>query len=285
MQNAETRNVSESIQNAQLHVELGRDQPGHGEPDRGGPEGRDLEERVRRGQLVVARDLGDQGLVGRVEELLDAGVDEDRDEQQRDVDADQERDDRDDDRLAQVARDHHRASVVLVDEDAGDEADDEARHRGRHERHADEEGGLRLLVDVDAGGEVGQRGSGGRDQLGDPHEHEVALLEDRRRRDPARDRYALAHGSSLWPGASPPECCSRLPPLEQGGSVRARPGRIRARCAQVIPGDRRRLRACRARPLRAVCARGRGRRGRLPGVSPPAPVPARRDDLPPGRPG
>ena len=237
--------------------------PGTREPDRRGPEGRDLEEGVGRRQLLVARDLGDQRLVGGVEELLDARVDEDGDEQQRDVDAEQERDRRDDDGLEQVARHHDLAPVPAVHEHAGDEPDDQAGDRGGHEGHAHEERGPGLVVDVDAGGEVRQGGAGGRHQLRHPHQDEVALLEHRGRRDARRHclvrrsrrglrrrpGHPLPHGSSQSLHAP----ASRSPSGTRGlaRSVRPRTASIRALphtedwCStRRLPGGRWRAACC-----------------------------------------
>ena len=52
------------------------EEAGAGEADRGRAERGDRQERVGGGELLVARDLGDQAVVGRVEELSDAGVEQ-----------------------------------------------------------------------------------------------------------------------------------------------------------------------------------------------------------------
>ena len=218
----------------------GGEQPRTREPDGRRPEGRDLEEGVGCRELLVARDLGDQRLVGGVEELLDARVDEDGDEQQRDVDAEQERDRGDDDRLEQVARHHDPAPVPAVHEHAGDEPDDQAGDRGGHEGHAHEERGPGLVVDVDARGEVRQGGAGGRHQLRQPHQDEVGLLEHRGRRDARRHclvrrsrrghrrrpGHPLPHGSSQSLHAPASRAPSRTRGLAR--SVRPRTASIRA---------------------------------------------------------
>ena len=54
-----------------VDVERGRQQARQGEADRGRPERADHDPRVRRGELLVRRDLRQQGVVGRVEELRD----------------------------------------------------------------------------------------------------------------------------------------------------------------------------------------------------------------------
>ena len=73
---AATTNDAASMTNAQLAGRRAREEAGTGEPDGGRAERGDRQERVRRRELLVARELGDDAVVGRIEELLDAGVDE-----------------------------------------------------------------------------------------------------------------------------------------------------------------------------------------------------------------
>ena len=166
---------------------------------------------------------------------------------------------------------------------------------GHHERHAHEERRVRLLVDVDAGGQVGERGAGRRDQLRDPHQDEVALPEHRRGRDPGSG-LRLGHGTSL---ASAPRAVPHLhprpdPPAAWARRVRLRRlgrsvVRVRVRFASDARHDKplidEDLARAGARAMRAVRARRRGGPRRLPRVPPAPALPPRRDRVPPGRPG
>ena len=197
MHAAEKRNVAGVDDERPVEVHGARQQAGRGEPDRGRAERRDRQERVRVQQLLVGSQLGDEAVVRRIEELLHAGVDEDQyvqpDDRDR-LDPDDERDDRYDHCLHEAGHDHDLLTVVAVDVDAREQADNEARDGRRHQRQADGERRLGLPVDEDPGGEVGQRGAGGRDQLRQPQQAEVALPEDRehgwRGRSRSRHRFS-----------------------------------------------------------------------------------------------
>ena len=61
------------------------------------------------------------------------------------------------DRLDQARHPHDLLAIVAVDVDAGQQAHDQARDGRDHQRQADRERGLRLAIDIDAGGQVGER--------------------------------------------------------------------------------------------------------------------------------
>ena len=111
--------------------------------------------------------------MGRVEELLHRGVQEQQDVQpwQRDgLDPDHERERGHDDRLDEAGGDEDPLAVVPIDEHAGEQAHDQARDGRDHQRQADGERRLGHSVDVDPGGQVGQRRAGGRDELRQPQQ-------------------------------------------------------------------------------------------------------------------
>ena len=228
-------------------------QAGAREADGRGAEGRDLQEGVRRRQLVVARDLRDQRLVGGVEELLDAGVDEDGDEQEGDVDAQQERDGGHDDALGEVARDHDPAPVPAVHEDAGDEADDEARDGRGHQGDADQERRSGDAVDVDPGREVRERRAGRRDELGQPHQDEVGLLEHRGRRDPSGHHAGFTHRPIPdTPGSSDAASILPVPSTPPGVTDRPWAGSRTRGLARSVRRRTARIRSCPAAATTSV---------------------------------
>ena len=92
---------------------------------------------------------------------------------------------------------------------------------GGHEGDSNQERRSGLLVDVDAGGEVGQRRARGGHQLRHPHEHKVATLEDRRRRDPGCYRL---FGHAPAPSVSLATICSVPQPARPCRPVWREPG-------------------------------------------------------------
>jgi hypothetical protein len=178
---AEMRNVSVDVEGDRDLAGRGQE-PGGGEADRGRAERADREERVRRGELLLRRDVRQHALLGRVEELLHAARQDHDHVEQQDVDLDQERDAEDERRPDQVRRDHDLLATEAVDEDAGEEPDEETRDRGRHEHQTDGQRGPGLLEDQDARGEVGQRRADRRDELREPEVAEVTVAEDREHR-------------------------------------------------------------------------------------------------------
>ncbi len=94
---------------------------------------------------------------------------------------------RDEHRLDQAGPDHDPLPVVPVDVDAGQQPDEQARDGRDHQRQADCQRRLGLAPDVDARGQVRQRRAGGRHELGEPQQREVAFAEDREHRRGRRD--------------------------------------------------------------------------------------------------
>ena len=155
-----------------------REQAGGREPDRRRAEAADRQEGVGCCELLVGGDVGDDALLRRIEELGDGRVDEDDDVEQVDVDRDDGRDRGHQDGPEQAGHDHDLLAVVAVDEHARDQPDDQGRQCGRREHQADGQRRTRRAVDQDARGKVGEGRAAGGDQLGEPEEREVALLED-----------------------------------------------------------------------------------------------------------
>ena len=177
---------------------------GPGEPDGGRSERGDRQEGVGRRQFLIGRHLGDETLVGRVEELLHAGVEQDEEVQADDrVELDRDREERDHDRLDQGRDDHDLLAVVAVHVDAGQQPHHEARHGGRHEGQADGQGGPGLAVDPYPGSEIRQRRARRRDELGEPEEAEVALVEDGEHRRSGRERDGQSDLRTMDPWCAP----------------------------------------------------------------------------------
>ena len=155
------------MMNAQVSPTDRCQQAGPGEADRGRAEGGDRQEGVGGGQFLVAGHLRDEAVVGRIEELLDPGVEQQQRVQPDDgVELDDERDQADDDRLDQTGDDQDPLAVVPVDVDPGQQAHDQARDGRRHQGQADGQGRPGLAIDPDAGGQVGQRRARRRDRAG-----------------------------------------------------------------------------------------------------------------------
>ena len=197
------------MMNAQVRSTVLARRPAAGEADGGRAERRDGQERVRPCELLVARHLGDQAVVGGIEELLHAGIEEQQDVQARAGRCDSmpmtKASAADDDRLDQAGRDEDPLAVVAIDEDAGEQPDDQAGDGRDHQGQADREGRLGLAVDVDAGSEVRQRRAGGRDELRQPQQGEVAPPEHgehgwgRRARDAHRTSTGAGDGARPSP--------------------------------------------------------------------------------------
>ncbi len=140
--------------------------------------------------------------MGGVEELFDPGVEQQQEIQARDsdgLDPEDDRDQGDRHRLHEAGGDHDPLPIVPVDEDTGEQPDDQARDRGHHQRHTDGERGPGHPEDIDAGRKVGQRRTGGRDELRRPEQREVALPEDgehRRGGGYGRCRHRTSNGAS-----------------------------------------------------------------------------------------
>ncbi len=118
----------------------------------------------------------------RVEELADPGHDGDRDVEPVDAELHREGDRGDEHRAAQVRDPHDALAVVAVDEHAGDQADDEGRHGGRHQHQADAQRASGQAEDVDARHQRRERVAERRNQLGTPQKREGTLPEYREHR-------------------------------------------------------------------------------------------------------